>query len=102
MDTPIYKMSPLFRACAAKREERGEQYNLGVSEHTLNIDPYDYHPMGHASYAQMMWLKSLRLLVEVTRAGFKPDHTLIEEHIIDLVNYLCFWYEWMTGKKLKP
>ena len=100
MDVPVYKQSPLFRACAAKRAQRGKQYNTDASS-VLNIDPYDYHPMGHASYAQMMWVKSLRLLVEVTRASFKPDHALVEEHIIDLVNYLCFWYEGMTGKRVQ-
>lgn len=98
MDTPIYKMSPLFRACASKRDERGKQYNVAGAN---KIVVADYHPFGHASYAQMVWIKSLRLRVETERAAFNPDPALIEEHIVDLTNYLSFWYEWMTGKEMK-
>lgn len=80
--------SPLFLACAVIRRKRGAQYNRA------GVELGDYFPFGHASYAQMVHMKATRLRAEVQGAEFNPTFTALEEHMVDLTNYLSFWYDW--------
>ena len=61
----------------------------------------DYFPFGHVSHAQMVHTKATRLRATVEDSGFNPDLADLEEHMVDLINYLCFWYEWATKKTRK-
>jgi hypothetical protein len=80
-------MSPLFGVCAAVRKERGDQYNQA------GVDLGDYFPFDHVSHAQMVHVKGTRLRAEVQGSNFNPEFSALREHLRDLVNYACFWYE---------
>jgi len=80
-------MSPLFAICAEVRKERGSHYNQA------GVELEEYFPFDHASHAQMVHVKGTRLRAEVQGSGFNPDFSVLREHLRDLVNYACFWYE---------
>jgi len=81
---------PLFAVCADIRRQRGKQYNQG------DIDIQDYFPYGDVSNAQMLHVKATRIQAEMQGCLFRGEEMefeVLQEHLRDLVNYLCFWYE---------
>lgn len=81
-------VSPVHVRLAKLRAAKGKDYNTGVAL-------TDYFPFGHESYAQLIYMKAMRLrsLIEVMRAGGKPNFEGIEDTVLDLLNYGTFYAE---------
>lgn len=68
-------------------EAKGQDYNVGISRD-------DYFPLGLQSYAQMIWVKALRL-VSFAKTPRAPKHEDISETLLDCINYCAFAWDWM-------
>lgn len=88
-------LSPVLRRVTEMRVKKGQDYNSGVA---LS----DYFPLGHASYFQMLHLKTLRIrsLLELTDKGGTPNFEGIEDTVLDLINYATFYGEWLMEQRL--
>lgn len=68
-------------------ERKGRDYNTGFGRD-------DYFPMGLQSYAQMVWVKAMRLL-SFARAPRAEVHEKIRDTLLDLINYAAFAADWL-------
>ena len=84
----IKNISPVHLEIAELRAKKGQDYNSTVKLR-------DYFPMGHASYFQMMHLKTKRAesLIEVIQQGGKPNFEGLRDTLLDALNYITFWVE---------
>lgn len=92
----LNKVSPVFVELTKMREHKGKNYNRGTVKRS------DHFPLGHLSFFTMVWLKSCRLrsLTEsLLEDGCDRNKTtdLINRELGDLINYACFWAEWIRG-----
>lgn len=85
----IESISPVHLEIAELREKKGADYN-----HT-SVNIRDYFPLGHASYFQMMHLKTKRAesLIEGLTAGDDPNFEGLRDTLLDALNYITFWVE---------
>ena len=92
----LKNLSPVLREVTELRMKKGNDYNTGVQ-----LD--DYFPFGHESYAQMVYLKGLRLvsLVQLLRKGKKAIFEGIYDTVLDSINYTVFYGEWLLRKNRK-
>ena len=60
----------------------------------------DYFPYGGMSYAQMIHVKSMRIvhLAEQARMNIEPNHESITDSLLDLINYARYYWEWKEGE----
>ena len=84
----INGISPVHLEIAELRAKKGADYNSTVKLR-------DYFPMGHASYFQMMHLKTKRAesLIEVIQQGGEPNFEGLRDTLLDALNYITFWVE---------
>jgi len=84
----INSISPVHLEIAELRAKKGADYNSSVKLR-------DYFPMGHASYFQMMHLKTKRAesLIEVIQQGGEPNFEGLRDTLLDALNYITFWVE---------
>ena len=84
----IKNISPVHLEIAELRAKKGQDYNSTVKLR-------DYFPMGHASYFQMMHLKTKRAesLIEVIQQGGEPNFEGLRDTLLDALNYITFWVE---------
>jgi hypothetical protein len=89
-------LSPVLREVAKLRAQKGNDYNTGVQ-----LD--DYFPFGHESYAQMVYLKGLRLvsLVQLLRKGRTAVFEGLYDTVLDCINYAVFYGEWLLANRVK-
>lgn len=81
----VTRMSPMFFEALRIKEERGARYNQGT------VRRAEHFPFGDPGHAQMMWIKAIRIRSDVE--GGNATHEQLDEHIVDMVNYLSFWWE---------
>lgn len=88
-------ISDVFIHVAKVRAGKGRDYNTSVQLH-------DYFPMGHQSYFQMQWLKTLRSksIVELMDRGMVPNYEGLLDTLYDQLNYVCFWAEAINEGRL--
>ena len=86
----------LFKRVQAKTAQRGKSYNNANA--ITNIEVEDYFPFNHASYAQMVWLKALRLVATVGRDLENPSLPDCAEHVIDATAYLSFYFDFIMAE----
>ena len=60
----------------------------------------EYFPYGDMSFAQMIHVKTKRLvhLADQARMGIEPTNESIEDNLLDLINYASYYYEWRKGE----
>lgn len=82
------KLSPAFVKAALIRQKKRD-YG-GISQ---------YFPYGDMSFAQMIHVKSQRLLnlADMERMGEQPINESIEDSLLDIMNYASYWFEWKKG-----
>lgn len=87
-------MSPVMREAAEIRAKKGQDYNSGPKL-------TDYFPFGAKSYAQMVYMKTLRMmsLIANEEKGQVPNYEGLEDTLIDLLNYVCFFAEYVREAK---
>jgi predicted HAD superfamily Cof-like phosphohydrolase len=87
-----YNTSPVLRRISDLRAKKGQDYNTGVKL-------TDYFPFGHQSYAQLVYMKALRLrsLIEVMMAGRKPNFEGLKDTLEDSINYSTFYLEYLDS-----
>lgn len=73
--------------------KKGEDYNTGFTRD-------DYFPMGLASYAQMLWVKALRL-VSFAKSPRQENFEGPRDTCLDLVSYAAFCADWLKRSKAK-
>jgi hypothetical protein len=54
----------------------------------------DYFPFGLQSYAQMLWVKALRL-VSLAKAPRETNFEGVRDTLLDLISYSCFAADWL-------
>lgn len=88
--------SPVLKKCIALRAKKGNDYNSGPQLK-------DYFPFGHESYAQMVHLKSTRMLsqIAVLNAGKALNYDGIIDTLEDLINYATFYAEALQSGQLE-
>lgn len=69
---------------------KGEDYNTGFTRD-------DYFPMGLQSYAQMLWVKAMRLL-SFAMLPRKERHEGVRDTCLDLISYAAFCADWLKRK----
>lgn len=71
-------------------ESKGQDYNTGFKRD-------DYFPLGLGSYAQMIYVKALRL---VSFSAFKRSvkHEAVRDTALDLINYAAFLADWLSRR----
>lgn len=93
-------VSPAFLEAMRIREERGAKYNQG------SVTRKDHFPFGHVGFAQMLWIKMIRLRSEiegymaqppVTKGEIEVFNARVAEHLRDNMNYEAFYWEWING-----
>lgn len=72
---------------------KGKDYNTGVSRD-------DYFPLGLASYAQMIWVKCLRL-VSFAKMPRSEENEGVRDTLLDLINYAAFAADWLHRQSLR-
>lgn len=65
------------------RLRKAQDYNEGP------VKLRDYFPFGLTSYAQMIHVKSMRL-VSLAAQGEQPINESVRDTLVDLINYCCF------------
>jgi NTP pyrophosphatase (non-canonical NTP hydrolase) len=90
------KMSPVLKKVVELRIKKGNDYNSGPQLK-------DYFPFGHESYAQMVHLKSTRMLsqIAVLNAGKALNYDGILDTLEDLINYATFYAEALQSGQLE-
>lgn len=83
----------VFAACARLRREKEADYQHKVARHF-------YFPFGMLSYAQMIWVKALRMVSLVEKQQVVNES--VDDTLIDLINYASFALEERYGKVSKP
>lgn len=56
----------------------------------------NYFPFEHASYVQMLHIKTLRL-VGLTKQQNKPNFENVQDTVLDLINYAVFYLDYLKG-----
>lgn len=109
----LQKISPVFVELTKMRLKKGLNYNRGT------VKREDHFPLGDHGYFSIVWIKSIRLrsLTEslptighcsaCNESVGNDDHMrcsnctetrrLIDRELNDLINYACFWAEFMRG-----
>lgn len=84
----IGDVSPVYLEVTKVRIAKGNDYNA-------TVPLAEYFPFGHESYAQMLWVKILRIrnLVTIRRKGGKPIHEGLRDSVLDLINYSTYYVE---------
>lgn len=72
--------------------KKGEDYNAGFGRD-------DYFPLGLASYAQMLWVKALRV-VSFAKQPRAPNNEAVRDTLLDMINYASFAADWL-GRQTK-
>lgn len=63
----------------------------------------DYFPLGDVSYAQMLWVKSLRVMsLAQQRATDVGKEAALWDSLMDLVAYAVFYMEYLKGEGDDP
>jgi NTP pyrophosphatase (non-canonical NTP hydrolase) len=88
-------LSPIIKKVSLLRAKKGNDYNTSVQLK-------DYFPFGHFSYAQMVHLKSTRMLsqLEVIKRGKALNFDGIQDTLEDLINYATFYAEAIESGQL--
>lgn len=88
--------SPVLKKCIQLRAKKGNDYNSGPQLK-------DYFPFGHESYAQMVHLKSTRMLsqIAVLKAGKALNYDGILDTLEDMINYATFYAEAIQSGQLE-
>ncbi len=91
----VLALSHVLLEVSRLRASQGRNYN------NSGVAISDYFPMGHASYFQMVHLKTKRLqsLLEMG-ADVEPHHEGLRDSLLDLLNYAVFWVEAIDGGDL--
>lgn len=92
----LRQISEVFVDLTKLRIRKGANYNRGTVKRS------EHFPLGHQSYFQMVWVKSIRIRSLVESLAINPadeDNTvkLIDRELNDLMNYACFWAESIRG-----
>lgn len=79
--------------------QKGIDYNQGAGAEAAVYDPHavrqDAHfPLGLASYAQMLHVKSYRL-ISLCRRGAPPTNESCRDTALDIINYAGFLADWL-------
>lgn len=87
-------LSPVLRRVAKLRAMKGKDYNTGVQL-------TEYFPLGHASYFQMIFVKTKRMqsYMELINRGQRPNFEGIIDTVEDLINYATFYGEFLDAEK---
>lgn len=90
-------LSPVLREVTLLRARKGRDYNTVV-------DLRDYFPDGHASYRQMVHVKSTRAraLVGLMELGLTANFEGLRDTLLDLINYSVYWVEAVDDGSLIP
>lgn len=66
------------------------------ADYNGSVNLKEYFPFGLTSYAQMLWVKTLRLrsLIETKST---PNHESLRDTLKDLINYACYAIEDIDG-----
>lgn len=77
-------------------------YNASRIDDNFRIDDAreEYYPFGDKSYAQMFHTKYLRIM-NLLKAEGDPNFESLDDSIIDVTAYLCFWYSYRQRAKLQ-
>jgi predicted HAD superfamily Cof-like phosphohydrolase len=82
------KVSPAFIEATKIRLERAAKYN------GAGVELSQHFPLGHFSYFQMIWLKTIRILttMRMWMTGEAPiDYKVLRDSLLDGMNYADFW-----------
>lgn len=69
-------------------------------DYNAKVDRSSYFPMGLASYAQMIHVKSQRL-VSLAASGGAPNFESVRDTALDLINYATFLAEAVDSGEIK-
>lgn len=80
----------ILAECGLLAIRKGADYNTG-------FDRDAYFPLGLASYAQMLWVKCLRL-VSFAKTPREEQNEAVRDTLLDLINYATFAADWLTRR----
>lgn len=92
------KFVNLCKPVARLVERKGKDYQGNI------FSLHDSFPLGDVSYAQMLWVKVVRITSLAHRKSFdmehEPNHESLEDSVKDLLAYTVFYLDYLEAERI--